>query len=73
MSNIMDGDWYKKYDLDDLDLNDLKYKDYNFTKRDIKQIVKQFGIESILDELDLDKVQNYLREKKLLKLKNGSI
>jgi hypothetical protein len=59
---LSSGDWSIKHN------NPKEVRLYQLYE--VKKIVDQLGFDKVLDEMDLDKVQNYLREKKLLKLKN---
>ncbi len=61
--------WIEEYaNLHDLD--DLKYADQTFTKRDIKSMIKQLGTDAILSEIDKNEIEIFLRRKKLEKIKN---
>jgi len=51
-------------------INDLKYADQTFTKRDVKSMVKQLGVDVILSQIDETEIEIFLRRKKLEKIKN---
>ena len=61
-----------KYDLFYLIYTDeLQYATHNFNIREVKDMVNQLGIDAVIEEIGEDKIQNYLRNKKLNKIKNG--
>ena len=69
--NIMTrSDWMEEY-CKNHDLADLQYATHNFNIREVKDMVNQLGIDAVIEEIGEDKIHNYLRNKKLNKIRNG--
>lgn len=70
----------KYYNIDELEeiLNSFQHKEYVykeyvdkklFNEATIEDFIKKFGIEKILESIGEDKIQNFIRLKKIKKLK----
>jgi hypothetical protein len=64
--------WIDDYcDAHDGDISGLKYASRNYELREIKDMVKQLGIETVVEEIGTEEIQVYLRNKKLNQIKDG--
>ena len=49
----------------------IELKDIVFNSHDVKKVVKTLGEKTVLDNIDFDVIENYVRRNKLNKIKSN--
>ena len=49
----------------------VELKDIVFNSHDVKKIIKTLGEKTVLDNMDFDVIEGYIRKNKLNKIKNN--